>query len=122
MLVDDAGHAVLADFGLATFSASATETASSLHGGATAWLAPELSDPESFGLTTYSATFSSDVYSYACVCWEVCSPSALSAPSLIRIPGIRKDDPLSSSQRIRNHEEGSCGRATFTERLFAVYT
>ncbi|KAJ6551693.1 hypothetical protein B0H19DRAFT_891456, partial [Mycena capillaripes] len=37
----------------------------------TLWMAPELLDPQSCGLNEFRRTFSSDVYSFACVCLEL---------------------------------------------------
>ena len=70
MLVDDKWDVKLADFGLSVFAAVGS-TSASLRGGAAAWLAPELSEPEAFGLSSSRATYASDVYSLACVCIEV---------------------------------------------------
>ena len=44
----------------------------SIHGGgAVRWTAPELFDPETFGLESRRATFKSDVYAFGCLCVEV---------------------------------------------------
>ncbi|TCD69553.1 hypothetical protein EIP91_007177 [Steccherinum ochraceum] len=44
----------------------------SVHGGgAIRWQAPELIDPEEFGLSSSRPTFASDMYSFACICVEL---------------------------------------------------
>ncbi|EIN04081.1 kinase-like protein, partial [Punctularia strigosozonata HHB-11173 SS5] len=67
VLVDDQGHAMLADFGLAKISSN-TATAHTTKGhGAPNWLSPELLQPkEGFHRTT-----ASDVYSLACLGLEL---------------------------------------------------
>lgn len=40
-------------------------------GGAMRWKAPELVDPEEFGLETTRPTFASDVFAFGCLCIEV---------------------------------------------------
>ncbi|KAJ7044734.1 kinase-like domain-containing protein [Mycena alexandri] len=69
ILLDDEGHARLADFGLTTFADG--PLAPTKRGGSTRWMAPELLDPESCGLEVFQRTFASDIYSFACVCLEV---------------------------------------------------
>lgn len=59
----------LADFGLALV-VDATQSLTGTR-GSFGWLAPELFDPELFGLSHAQPTFASDVYSFACVCVEV---------------------------------------------------
>lgn len=50
-------------------------------GGATRWSAPELFDPEEFGLESSRPTFQSDIYAFACICIEV----RISLQFLVRI-------------------------------------
>jgi len=69
ILIDEAWHAVLADFGLAVFVDATANTSHS--SGSTRWMAPELSDPESFELGQSRRTPASDVYAFACACLEV---------------------------------------------------
>ena len=73
ILIDDAGHVRLADFGLSNFVDSTSASTSFGHSSAIAWLAPELLVPEELGLDTYRPTMASDVYALGSVCWEVCS-------------------------------------------------
>jgi serine/threonine protein kinase len=72
ILVDNKGHACLADFGLAVFSNATLANQSSQHGGSVRWMGPELLYPQSCGLEYFQRTFANDVYSFACVCIEVC--------------------------------------------------
>ena len=72
VLVDRNGAARLADFGLSLLSEGTAYNYGSQHGGgATRFSAPELFDPEEFGLESSRPTFQSDVYAFACVCVEV---------------------------------------------------
>ncbi|KAG2017855.1 TKL/TKL-ccin protein kinase [Coprinopsis cinerea AmutBmut pab1-1] len=75
ILVSPSGHACLADFGLAKIadneiiSWTSIRTSSTQGGGTIRWQAPELHDPNDD--VTPKATPESDVYSFACVCYEV---------------------------------------------------
>ena len=71
ILVNDTGHAVLADFGLAVFADANISTSHRHSLGSLRWMAPELLDPKSFGLRQCRKTHASDVYAFACVCLEV---------------------------------------------------
>ncbi|THH31064.1 hypothetical protein EUX98_g3127 [Antrodiella citrinella] len=72
VLIDQNETACLTDFGMALVAESTPYAYNSRHGGgALHWNAPELSDPEHFGLETRRPTFQSDVFSFACVCVEV---------------------------------------------------
>ncbi|KAJ7082103.1 kinase-like domain-containing protein [Mycena epipterygia] len=74
ILISDAGHACLADFGLATtISEDIAEllTSSSNRAGSVRWFAPELISPADFGCAKFARTPASDVYAYACVCVEL---------------------------------------------------
>ncbi|KAJ3485618.1 hypothetical protein NLI96_g4827 [Meripilus lineatus] len=73
ILVDSTGKMRLADFGLAVIAEAGQSLTVTTRGGAFGWLAPELIDPESFGLDSTRPTFASDVYSFACVCIELFS-------------------------------------------------
>ncbi|KAJ7916171.1 kinase-like domain-containing protein, partial [Mycena leptocephala] len=69
ILLDDQGHARLADFGLTVFADG--PLAPTNRGGSARWMAPELLDPKSCGLDVFKRTFASDIYSFACVCLEL---------------------------------------------------
>ncbi|KZT07864.1 kinase-like protein [Laetiporus sulphureus 93-53] len=74
ILIDDNGVPRLADFGLATvvYRMQTVNTASESHrGGTYRWMAPELFDPEKFGLPHVRPSKESDVYGLAMVMWEV---------------------------------------------------
>ena len=73
VLVDGEGRARLTDFGMALLAESISYGLGSLHGGgAMRWKAPELNDPDEFGLEGSRPTKASDIFSYACVIVEVC--------------------------------------------------
>ncbi|KAJ7170996.1 kinase-like domain-containing protein [Mycena filopes] len=69
ILLDDQGHARLADFGLSTFADG--PLVPTKRGGSLRWMAPELIDPESCELVSFQRTFASDIYSFGCVCLEL---------------------------------------------------
>ncbi|KZT22871.1 kinase-like protein, partial [Neolentinus lepideus HHB14362 ss-1] len=71
ILIDDEGHARLADFGLSVL-AEATRGAysSSTPSGSTRWQSPELLD---FDLPKFRKTTYSDVWAFGCVCLEICT-------------------------------------------------
>ena len=76
ILIDDNGHARLADFGLLTIVSDPTYfTASSsvVTGGTTRWMSPELLHPEQFGLDHSQPTRESDCYALGMVIYEVVS-------------------------------------------------
>lgn len=76
ILIDDQGHALLADFGLAALmrdftSTQTTSTTQHHHGkGTTRWMAPELLNPELFG-TSSRHTEKSDIYAFGMVMLEL---------------------------------------------------
>jgi len=79
ILITDSVRACLADFGLATAKESKTSavtsilsTASNRTAGTLRWQAPELLAPESDD-AAWANTAASDVYAYACVCYEIFS-------------------------------------------------
>lgn len=69
-MVDDDESIRLGDFGLSAVAEVESSYASS-SGGAWGWMAPELIDPEEFGLSSSTPTRASDIYSFASVCIEV---------------------------------------------------
>ncbi|KAG6863762.1 hypothetical protein C0991_003411, partial [Blastosporella zonata] len=74
ILIDDAGRARLADFGIssvtdATILAWTTQARGTSKGGTVRWQAPELFNPVDSDLPTN--TMESDVYAWGCVCFEV---------------------------------------------------
>ncbi|KAF7340967.1 Kinase-like protein [Mycena sanguinolenta] len=69
ILINADWSACLADFGLSIFS-GATSLMATNRGGGTYWMAPELLDPDRFGMT-FARTPASDVYAFGCVCLEL---------------------------------------------------
>ncbi|KAF8218242.1 kinase-like domain-containing protein [Mycena galopus ATCC 62051] len=69
ILLDDQGHARLADFGLAVVVDG--PLAPTNRGGSLRWMAPELLNPESCGLKDFERTVASDIYAFGCVCVEL---------------------------------------------------
>ncbi|KAJ7776684.1 kinase-like domain-containing protein [Mycena olivaceomarginata] len=69
ILINEGWSACLADFGLSIFS-GATASMSTNRGGSLYWMAPELLDPDQFGLK-FARTPASDVYAFGCVCFEL---------------------------------------------------
>lgn len=72
MLIDDNGHAVRADFqvGLAVLVDATVQANSSNRHGSYPWMAPELHDPDFFGLQL-KRTMNSDMYAFGCLFIEV---------------------------------------------------
>ena len=74
ILIDENGHACLADFGLLTsVSEFLTTSGSPMMGGSVRWMSPELIDPEQFGLEDSRPTKESDCYAFGMVIYEVLS-------------------------------------------------
>ena len=76
ILIDETGHACLADFGLVAIISDGTSHASSSSftpGGTFRWMSPELFYPEDFGLKDSRRTERSDCYALGMVIYEVLS-------------------------------------------------
>jgi len=75
ILIDDTLHARLCDFGLTTLihSINTIDPATRSNGGqgTVQYMAPEIMDPESFGLRHAHASLEGDIYALAIVMWEV---------------------------------------------------
>jgi serine/threonine protein kinase len=76
ILIDQAGHACLADFGLLTIITDPTNlltSSSYTQGGTARWMSPELIAPQRFGLKSCHPTESSDCYALGMVIYETIS-------------------------------------------------
>jgi serine/threonine protein kinase len=76
ILIDQSGHALLADFGLLTIIKDPTNVLTSStysQGGSARWMSPELIDPQQFGLQHGRPTESSDCYALGMVIYETIS-------------------------------------------------
>jgi len=76
ILIDEAGNACLADFGLLTIvsdPANAVPSSSYAQGGTFRWLSPELIAPGEFGLEKSHPTAASDCYALGMVIYETIS-------------------------------------------------
>ena len=74
ILIDDAGDARLADFGLLKITsdpANNLSSSSNFEGGTRRWMSPELMNPEKFGLRKESSTKPSDCYAFGMVIYEI---------------------------------------------------
>lgn len=73
ILIANDGTALVSDFGLSVFHADSSNNYSSRRDGHPRFQAPEIIDPEKFKAQSLSGrpTFRSDVYSFACFCYEV---------------------------------------------------
>ncbi|KAF8066910.1 kinase-like domain-containing protein [Lyophyllum atratum] len=74
ILIDDAGRARLADFGISSVSdkeilAWTTQSAAASQGGTVRWQAPELFDVDNDEVVENNVA--SDVYAWSCVCYEI---------------------------------------------------
>jgi serine/threonine protein kinase len=115
ILIDQSGHARLADFSLLTIVAEqSTIISSRVEGGTIQWMSPELIDPEAFGLTKSIPAKESDCYALGMVIYEILSGqtpfSPWKAPAVMRkvLGGERPGRPQG--------EEGSL----FTDRIWVV--
>ncbi|KAJ7224826.1 kinase-like domain-containing protein [Mycena rebaudengoi] len=70
ILINQDWSACLADFGLTSFTDVTAATTTSHRAGTIRWMAPELIDPDRFGIQ-FRRTTASDVYAFACVCLEL---------------------------------------------------
>ncbi|KAJ7224780.1 kinase-like domain-containing protein [Mycena rebaudengoi] len=70
ILITQDWSACLTDFGLTTFTDTTAATTTSHRAGTIRWMAPELIEPDRFGLP-FRRTSETDVYAFACVCLEV---------------------------------------------------
>ncbi|KAJ7224830.1 kinase-like domain-containing protein, partial [Mycena rebaudengoi] len=68
ILITQDWSACLADFGLTSFTEATLTT--TRRSGTTRWMAPELLDPDRFGIQ-FRRTKASDIYAFACVCLEL---------------------------------------------------
>jgi serine/threonine protein kinase len=76
ILIDQTGHARLADFGLLTIMkdpANLLTSSSCTQGGTARWMSPELIAPQRFGLKSSRPTKSSDCYALGMVVYETIS-------------------------------------------------
>ena len=74
ILIDEAGQARLADFGLLKIVsdlANGLSSSSNSPGGTVRWMSPELIYPEQFGLEESSPTKLSDCYALGMVIYEI---------------------------------------------------
>ncbi|KAJ7210651.1 kinase-like domain-containing protein [Mycena rebaudengoi] len=72
ILITQDWSACLADFGLTSFIDTTAATTTSRRAGSIRWMAPELIDPDRFGLQL-RRTKASDIYAFGCVCFELFS-------------------------------------------------
>jgi len=76
ILIDQTGHARLADFGLLTIVSDPANLLSSrsfTQGGTARWMSPELINPQRFGFENSCPTKSSDCYAFGMVIYETIS-------------------------------------------------
>ena len=76
ILIDQAGHTRLADFGLLTVlsdPANLLSSSSYTQGGTARWMSPELINPQKFGFENSCPTKSSDCYALGMVIYETIS-------------------------------------------------
>lgn len=68
ILIDDSGRVRISDYGLAVYDSDTESSSGHFNGGTIRWMSPERLNPET---RSVKATFSSDVYSFAMVIYEV---------------------------------------------------
>ncbi|KAF8183897.1 kinase-like domain-containing protein [Mycena galopus ATCC 62051] len=100
ILINEKESACLTDFGLSNFS-DATSSMTTNRGGSSYWMAPELLDPDRFGIK-FARTPASDVYAFGCVCFELYTgqppfANLIEPAALMKIlNGARPDRPVGS--------------------------
>jgi len=112
IVIDQTGHARLADFGLLTIisdPANHLSSSSYIQGGTIRWMGPELIAPQDFGFKNSRPTKSSDCYSLGMVVYETISGN---------IP-FHEDTDLTVSVKVLRGERPSRG-ARFTESLWEM--
>jgi len=112
ILVDEAGCARLADFGLLTIISDPTNFLSSspnTQGGTVRWMSPERIVPQEFGLKDGRPTESSDCYSLGMVIYETISGN----------PPFHKHVDMSVSVKVSKGEHPPRG-TEFTESLWKM--
>jgi hypothetical protein len=115
ILINDSGHACLADFSLLTIVPDqSTVIFSCVGGGTIPWMSPELLDPESFGLKEIRLTKESDCYALGMVIYEVLSGLTPFAPS-VSLAVVCK--VLGGTRPERPHGEGG---KLFTDTVWRV--
>ena len=117
ILIDDDGHARLADFGLLTIISDPmnfTASSSLVSGGTTRWMSPELLHPDQFGLEDSRPTKESDCYALGMVIYEVLSGQAPFMP-LKNFIVMRK-----VTEGERPARPGGAKGAWFTDDLWGV--
>ncbi|TCD71966.1 hypothetical protein EIP91_000098 [Steccherinum ochraceum] len=82
ILLDASNNIRISDFGLSLIAHGPPYKQGSPRGGNTAWTAPELLDPEKFGMKGRRPAFTSDVYSFGCVCVELYTGGKCLFPNL----------------------------------------
>ncbi|KAH8103273.1 kinase-like domain-containing protein, partial [Cristinia sonorae] len=73
ILISEEGRAQLTDIGMATIAQAVAHNLNLPGCGGNRWTAPELIDPEEFGLTSSEPTIFGDVYSFGFLCVELYS-------------------------------------------------
>jgi len=100
ILIDQTGHACLADFGLLTIISDPTNHLSSssyIQGGTARWMSPELIDPQRFGFKDSCPTKSSDCYALGMVIYETisgCFPFHQHADLTVFVKVLAGEHPL----------------------------
>lgn len=84
ILVDDEEHVKLSDFGISNIANTELSIGTS-RPGAEKYMAPEICDPERFGLSHVRHTEKSDVYSVGHLCWKVHHPFTCMPTSMFTI-------------------------------------
>ena len=114
VLIDESGHARLADSGLLTFvsdPANLIASGSATNAGAARWVSPELLHPESSDLDDSQPTRESDRYSLGMVILEVLSG---------QVPFALHEDPIVAQKVIEGHHPERPEGEWFTDDLWRI--
>ena len=113
-MIDQNGHARLADFGLLTFISDPTNptgSSSVTNAGTTRWMSPELLHPEEFGFEQSRPTKRSDCYALGMVILEVLSEEP---------PFARDKDFIVMRKVIEGERPGRPEGGLFTDGLWRI--
>ncbi|THH29178.1 hypothetical protein EUX98_g5011 [Antrodiella citrinella] len=114
ILIDEEGCARLTDFGLEWIAEAAKRTrgpSSHPRGGPYQYMAPEQLNPEAFGIVILAPTFSSDMYAYACACYQLYAAQlpfqelTMTESTKSVLKGVKPSRPIAAGKEILEKDQ-----------------